>query len=360
MADGVFQNPDGTWSATVGGKVVATTPDNQSAQNAFIENQPGGSATATPFPDPGFTSNTPTPNSLSAESFYNADAEKLKEQALEFASTDVYRRAVLAGQSDQRALDAAIAAAHQTDQLIQTYGDQAIQALSEAGRLGVSIADILSRLGGPANAFAYDRAISGVNASGLSNAIGALTGIPAPSYQAMGPTTPKTLGTLAQTGNPGAGNVGGSIIDQLLGIASSAETGYENANRGIVASPIPKLPFSTGGLAAVPGSYTTVNGPKTLAQMHAELQGANYPGPWDDASVIAAYARTTNGAVTPASSAPAVAPAVTPAVAPAAAPAAPAAPAANVPAHVQTLNDLIAARPAGSFTSPALSTPAAV
>ncbi len=34
---------------------------------------------------------------------------------------------------------------------------------------------------------------------------------------------------------------------------------------------------------------------KSVAQMRIELQAAGYPGPWDDASVSAVYARTANG-----------------------------------------------------------------
>lgn len=42
----------------------------------------------------------------------------------------------------------------------------------------------------------------------------------------------------------------------------------------------------------------TINGPKTTAQITAELQRAGYAGPWDSASQAAAYARASGGPVT--------------------------------------------------------------
>lgn len=45
------------------------------------------------------------------------------------------------------------------------------------------------------------------------------------------------------------------------------------------------------------GRYSTTNGPKTLPEMQQELRTAGYPGPFDDQSVIEAYARTTKGPV---------------------------------------------------------------
>ena len=56
--------------------------------------------------------------------------------------------------------------------------------------------------------------------------------------------------------------------------------------------------FLPGGLAdnGITGQQgAAVGGGKTLKQMTSELRAAGYPGPWDDASVQVAYARTVNG-----------------------------------------------------------------
>lgn len=45
--------------------------------------------------------------------------------------------------------------------------------------------------------------------------------------------------------------------------------------------------------------YQTINGVKTLEQIRQELIGANYPGPWDEASMLRAYSNASQGPVTP-------------------------------------------------------------
>jgi pimeloyl-ACP methyl ester carboxylesterase len=45
-------------------------------------------------------------------------------------------------------------------------------------------------------------------------------------------------------------------------------------------------------------SYQTPNGPETISSMSEQLRAVGYGGPWDETSVIAAYARTTGGPVT--------------------------------------------------------------
>jgi hypothetical protein len=55
-------------------------------------------------------------------------------------------------------------------------------------------------------------------------------------------------------------------------------------------------------------TYNTPNGPKTLSDMYSELAAAGYGGPWDDQDVIANYATTTGGDVTPVSPPDAVSP----------------------------------------------------
>ncbi len=46
------------------------------------------------------------------------------------------------------------------------------------------------------------------------------------------------------------------------------------------------------------GGYQTPNGIQTVSSMSSQLRSAGYGGPWDDASVVAAYAQTTGGSVT--------------------------------------------------------------
>jgi hypothetical protein len=45
--------------------------------------------------------------------------------------------------------------------------------------------------------------------------------------------------------------------------------------------------------------YQTVNGQESLSSMTDQLRTAGYGGPWDQDSVVAAYAETTGGPVTP-------------------------------------------------------------
>ncbi|HXJ31394.1 MAG TPA: hypothetical protein VNG35_12185 [Gemmatimonadales bacterium] len=59
---------------------------------------------------------------------------------------------------------------------------------------------------------------------------------------------------------------------------------------------------ATGGApsgAVAPGSYNTVNGPRTLQQMQQELQNVGYSGPTDSTSILVTYGNTTGQAVQP-------------------------------------------------------------
>jgi hypothetical protein len=51
--------------------------------------------------------------------------------------------------------------------------------------------------------------------------------------------------------------------------------------------------------------YQTVNGQQSLTTMIDQLRAAGYGGPWDQDAVVASYATTTGGAVTPVVPAPA-------------------------------------------------------
>ena len=54
-----------------------------------------------------------------------------------------------------------------------------------------------------------------------------------------------------------------------------------------------------GAAALAATSYQTPNGQKSGSSMAAELRAVGHGAPWDEASVVAAYARTTGGAVNP-------------------------------------------------------------
>lgn len=54
------------------------------------------------------------------------------------------------------------------------------------------------------------------------------------------------------------------------------------------------------------GQWSTINGPRTVPQMAAELASVGYNGPTDPGSVLMAYQRTTGGSVGPTSAAPGV------------------------------------------------------
>lgn len=207
---------------------------------------------------------------------YNAAYETTKLETLKANIQAAYNNEIIRSGNRALAEKAAEAAANAGAQLIQIYGNQGLQALSQATQAGLGVADLLAKLQGPANAFAYDRAINGVNASGLSNAIGALTGsYRPPQFQGMGPTTPLTLDSMA--GQTSGGSSG--IIDQLLGISSNASQQQSNVQNGQLPFTIPQFdPSGSGNVTANGGSNAaassttaggtvapaTVGGPATI------------------------------------------------------------------------------------------------
>ena len=50
--------------------------------------------------------------------------------------------------------------------------------------------------------------------------------------------------------------------------------------------------------SALADSYQTANGQQTVEEMAMQLRSVGYGGPWDQSSILAAYARTTGGPVT--------------------------------------------------------------
>lgn len=214
---------------------------------------------------------------------YNAAYEDNKTRILVATIQAAYDNAMIKTGNQHLAEQAAMDAATQGAQLIKIYGDQGLQALSQAnqsinaaGQLGVSVADLLSRIQGPANAFAYDRAINGVNASGLSNAIGALTGsYRPPAFQAMGATSPLTLDTMASQTGGGSGG----IIDQLLGITANAQSQQGQVAAGQLPFSIPQ--FNPDGSGNTLGTNATQAGSPTAGTPTANTAGtpvASVPG----------------------------------------------------------------------------------
>lgn len=97
---------------------------------------------------------------------------------------------------------------------------------------------------------------------------------------------------------------GQNILDRLWGDAAApafgAPTGFSETmtleqllrDMGLIGD---------GTDSGTTGMYDTVNGARTVQQMREELKNAGYPN-WqtdDDAAIVAAYAHTTRGAVTP-------------------------------------------------------------
>ena len=58
-------------------------------------------------------------------------------------------------------------------------------------------------------------------------------------------------------------------------------------------------PAASAPTSVAPGAYQTVNGPRTVQQMQAELASVGYGGPTDSASILSTYGRTTGQAVQP-------------------------------------------------------------
>jgi hypothetical protein len=104
-------------------------------------------------------------------------------------------------------------------------------------------------------------------------------------------------------GDPFKGGGGGGVTVNIQEGRGGSSSGSSSSSSGGSS----RSGGSSGNRAPAPvqrqqptspsGRYRTKTGVKTLEQMKAELSAANYPGPWDDAAVLAAYARTTGGEV---------------------------------------------------------------
>jgi hypothetical protein len=96
----------------------------------------------------------------------------------------------------------------------------------------------------------------------------------------------------AALADPGASGPGG-IYNQIRAqfSAPSAPSGGGGGGGGGGGTSAPS--------SVAPGSYQTINGPRTLQQMQQELANVGYGGPTDSASILSTYGRTSGQAVQP-------------------------------------------------------------
>jgi hypothetical protein len=78
------------------------------------------------------------------------------------------------------------------------------------------------------------------------------------------------------------------------GAGASAPGAAPSGGGGGGGTPAPSAPSSVAA-----GAYQTINGPRTLQQMQAELANVGYGGPTDSASILSTYGRTSGQAVQP-------------------------------------------------------------
>lgn len=149
-----------------------------------------------------------------------ADADRA-EKAAEFAATNE-----LAKQAQ------AMAQQNQTfNQGLQTQ-QQGLAAQNQAYTQGMGVLNLAASLQGPANAFTQQAVLHGLNSSGLSNAVSALSGTVLPTFQ-------------APQARPQAASLG-SLIGQVVPGAQVA-SGIGNAYGGVP---------SIGGIMSGQGSWT--------------------------------------------------------------------------------------------------------
>lgn len=129
-------------------------------------------------------------------------------------------------------------------------------------------------MSGPANAFEYAKLLTGTP-GGLADIVRAAGGayrLPAVGGGSLAPSVPLSID---------------SIVHDVGAYSPTANGGGS-------------LPPTTGTSPTGAPQYTTVNGPKTLDQMAAELKVANPGGNYTDpATIQSVYASTTKGQVTP-------------------------------------------------------------
>jgi len=100
------------------------------------------------------------------------------------------------------------------------------------------------------------------------------------------PTQAQINAALADPGASGPGGIYNQIRAQFS--APSAPSGGGGGGGG-----------TSAPSTVAPGSYQTINGPRTLQQMQAELANVGYGGPTDSASILSTYGRTSGQAVQP-------------------------------------------------------------
>lgn len=178
------------------------------------------------------------------------------------AADRAYKEWLARSGDDRLAFDKATEAWNETFRQSQANNANALDYLGLA-----------SKLSGPANAFEYAKLLTGTP-GGLADIVRAAGG--AYRLPAVG-------------GGSGAASVPLSIDSIIHDVGAYSPT----ANGGGSLAPV-------GGAPPATPQYQTSNGPKTLAQMAAELKVANPGGNYTDpATIQSVYASTTKGTVTP-------------------------------------------------------------
>lgn len=88
--------------------------------------------------------------------------------------------------------------------------------------------------------------------------------------------------------------VDGQYLDRFTN-KEEAERSYNRYYEGTTSTPLNKNEWTSRGGSAYGTTTYAASSNGDIEQMKSELRVAGYQGPWDDASVRAAYARTVNG-----------------------------------------------------------------
>jgi hypothetical protein len=239
----VGASPGGGYVVVKGGQIVGTYGSQQEAENAY--NGGGGdSSGGSQSYDPGAAA-AATAASNAATNAANAAADA------------TYKQWLARNGDDRLAFEKATEAWTETFKQGQANNQNALSYLGLEGSLA----------GRPANAFTYAHLLTGTP-GGLADIVRAAGGayrLPAFGGGSGGSSTPLTIDSMIHDVGAYSPTAGGSA------------------------------PSSTGA-----PQFQTANGPKTLAQMAAELRVANPGGNYTDpATIQSVYASTTKGQVTP-------------------------------------------------------------